>query len=257
MFINWAKLAIKRIRSTKMLQYHWQPLGIFWLKKTDRWCPMTSIGSVAQQCNCYYLEIIQGSLTLLLSTRVPFPIKSLALPADVSPRTIHFRVLDESPVSGPGRGLLSCNKWRLWWDSSSLQLTSWPLGVLRGQLVCQWTRPSGCNWDPFVPGLLLMQTIGQSAPIGKEQETLLTSLPFPLSFLFLISSASLRSIPFLSFIVPIFAWNVPLVLLQEGGPLLRPKSGLLSNTQKWIVQGDTYADKARYFIGKGHLDGEQ
>ena len=30
---------------------------------------------------------------------------------------------------------------------------------------------------------------------------------------FLISSASVRSIPFLSFIVPIFAWNVPLVSL--------------------------------------------
>ena len=30
-------------------------------------------------------------------------------------------------------------------------------------------------------------------------------------YLFLISSASVRSIPFLSFIVPIFAWNVPLV----------------------------------------------
>ena len=30
--------------------------------------------------------------------------------------------------------------------------------------------------------------------------------------LFLISSASVRSVPFLSFIVPIFAWNVPLVL---------------------------------------------
>ena len=31
--------------------------------------------------------------------------------------------------------------------------------------------------------------------------------------LFLISSASIRSIPFLSFIEPIFAWNVPLVSL--------------------------------------------
>ena len=30
-------------------------------------------------------------------------------------------------------------------------------------------------------------------------------------YLFLISSASVRSLPFLSFIVPIFAWNVPLV----------------------------------------------
>ena len=43
----------------------------------------------------------------------PFPIKSLALSAHVS-RIIHFRVLDKSPVSGPGRGPSSCNKWRLW-----------------------------------------------------------------------------------------------------------------------------------------------
>ena len=39
----------------------------------------------------------------------PFPIKSLALSAHVSPRTIHFRVLDKSPVLGPGRGPPSCN----------------------------------------------------------------------------------------------------------------------------------------------------
>ena len=44
----------------------------------------------------------------------PFPIKSLALSAHVSPQTIHFRVLDKSPVLGPGRGPPSCNKWRLW-----------------------------------------------------------------------------------------------------------------------------------------------
>ena len=40
----------------------------------------------------------------------PFPIKSLALSAHVSPWTIHFRVLDKSPVSGPGRGTPSCNR---------------------------------------------------------------------------------------------------------------------------------------------------
>ena len=40
----------------------------------------------------------------------PFPIKSLALSAHVSPRTIHFRVLDKSPVSGPGRGPPSCKQ---------------------------------------------------------------------------------------------------------------------------------------------------
>ena len=39
----------------------------------------------------------------------PFPINSLALSADVSPRTIHFWVLDKSPVSGPGRGPPSWN----------------------------------------------------------------------------------------------------------------------------------------------------
>ena len=39
----------------------------------------------------------------------PFPIKSLALSAHVSARTIHFQVLDKSPVSGPGRGPPSCN----------------------------------------------------------------------------------------------------------------------------------------------------
>ena len=38
----------------------------------------------------------------------PFPINSLALSAHVSPRTTHFRVLDKSPVLGPGRGPPSC-----------------------------------------------------------------------------------------------------------------------------------------------------
>ena len=38
-----------------------------------------------------------------------FPVQSLALSAHVSPWTIHFRVLDKSPVSGPGRGPPSCN----------------------------------------------------------------------------------------------------------------------------------------------------
>ena len=42
-------------------------------------------------------------------SRCPFPIKSLALSAHVSPRTIYFWVLDNSPVSGPGRGPPSCN----------------------------------------------------------------------------------------------------------------------------------------------------
>ena len=46
-------------------------------------------------------------------------------------------------------------------------------------------------------------------------------------------------------------------MLQEGEPIPGPKSGLLSNTQKWIVWGDTCADKERDFIGKGCVVREQ
>ena len=42
----------------------------------------------------------------------PFPIKSLALSARVSPLTILSQVLDKSPLLGLGRGLLSCNSWK-------------------------------------------------------------------------------------------------------------------------------------------------
>ena len=41
------------------------------------------------------------------------------------------------------------------------------------------------------------------------------------------------------------------MVLQERGPLPGSESGLLSNTRKWIVRGDTCADKARYLTGKG------
>ena len=46
-------------------------------------------------------------------------------------------------------------------------------------------------------------------------------------------------------------------ILQERGPVPRPKIGLLSNTRKWIVRGVTCADKARDFTGKGCLVREQ
>lgn len=44
---------------------------------------------------------------------------------------------------------------------------------------------------------------------------------------------------------------------QEGGPFLESESGFLSNTCKWIAQGDTYADRAKDFIGKGCSGREQ
>ena len=52
----------------------------------------------------------------------PFPIKSLALSADVSPRTIHVWVLDKSPVLGPGRDPPSCNRRRNWEDIYNCQV---------------------------------------------------------------------------------------------------------------------------------------
>ena len=49
-----------------------------------------------------------------------------------------------------------------------------------------------------------------------------------------------------------------MVLLQEDEPTLsRAQMRLLSNIRKWIVSGDTCADKARDFIGKGRLGREQ
>ena len=47
------------------------------------------------------------------------------------------------------------------------------------------------------------------------------------------------------------------MLLQEQGPLPGPKSGLFSNTQKWVVGEDTHADTAIDLIGKGHPGREQ
>ena len=52
-------------------------------------------------------------------------------------------------------------------------------------------------------------------------------------------------------------WMLVLVMLWEGGPFLGPESGLMYNTQKWIVQRDPRADKAGAFIGKECLGGEQ
>ena len=54
-----------------------------------------------------------------------------------------------------------------------------------------------------------------------------------------------------------FSGSSPFLVLQEEGPFPEPETKLLSNTCKWIVWGDTYADKARDFIGKGHPGGEQ
>ena len=53
-------------------------------------------------------------------------------------------------------------------------------------------------------------------------------------------------------------WFIHLTLLQEGGPFQGPKLGsCLTLRNELIVRGDTCVDKARDFIGKGHMGGEQ
>ena len=71
-------------------------------------------------------------------------------------------------------------------------------------------------------------------------------------------SLSYRRVSFYSFF-PSFSC---LLFLQnncckKGDPFQVPRVGRLSNTQKWIVQRDTQADKTRDFVEKGHLGGEQ
>jgi len=48
--------------------------------------------------------VLLGSLTLLLPTQAPLSNEASSLSAPVSLVTIHFRVLDRRPLSGPGRG---------------------------------------------------------------------------------------------------------------------------------------------------------
>ena len=63
------------------------------------------------------------------------------------------------------------------------------------------SRMSGSRWV-IIPSWLL-----------RSWRSFLYSFSVYSCYLFLISSASVRSIPFLSFIEPIFAWNVPLISL--------------------------------------------
>ena len=68
-----------------------------WLKTTQKQSHHHKTGN----CQPHDRAVLLDSLTLLLSAGHTFPIKSLALSAHVSLRTINFQMLDKSPVSGP------------------------------------------------------------------------------------------------------------------------------------------------------------
>ena len=134
-----------------------------WLAKDH---PETNLITIKPKTGSHVAEQFSWvPLSYCSPPRCPFPVKSLALSAHVSPWTIHFRVLDKSPVSGPGRGPPSCKKWWLVelffveTDILTAQGTQGPACLPMDQI----QRP---QLDPFVPSLLLTWTTGQSAPTG-------------------------------------------------------------------------------------------
>ena len=88
--------------------------------------------------------------------------------------------------------------------ASSFRIRNSSTGIPSSPLVCWFTshsRMSGSRWV-MIPSWL-----------SQSQHSFLYSSSVYSWHLFLISSASVWYIPFLSFIEPIFAWNVPLVSL--------------------------------------------
>ena len=98
---------------------------------------------------------------------------------------------------------LTASSFRIW--NSSAGIPSPPLALFVVMLpkahLTSHSRMSGSRW-----------VITPSWLSGSLRPFLYSSSVY-YCHLFLISSASVRSIPVLSFIKPIFAWNVPLVFL--------------------------------------------
>ena len=96
----------------------------------------------------------------------------------------------------------TASSYRIWNSSAGIPLP--PLALFAVMLpkahLTSHSKMSGSRWA-ITPLWLL-------GHYGLLYSSSMYSFP-----LFLISSASVRSIPFRSFIVPIFAWNVPLVSL--------------------------------------------
>ena len=120
------------------------------------------------------------------------------------------------------------------------------LGILQARIL-EW-MPCPPPGDPPNPGikptpLMSLHWQGGSLPLAPPGKPLLFNKT---------TLINLTNIIWCCIIIIIF-----LIVLQEGGHVPGPGSEFLSNTQKCIVQGDTCADKARGFIGKGRPDGEQ
>ena len=94
-------------RGIQRSSYSLQPSESEWLAKDN---PETNPITIKPKTASHVAELFSWvPLPCCSPPGCPFPIKSLALSAHVSPWTIHFRVLDKSPVPGPGRGPCPCN----------------------------------------------------------------------------------------------------------------------------------------------------
>ena len=95
---------------------------------------------------------------------------------------------------------------------------------------------NSCPWNQWCHLTISSSVI----PFSSCSQSLPASGSFPVSLLFALGGQSIGA-----------SASASVLLLQVGGPLPGPKTGLLSNTRKWIVQGDTCADHVRDFLGKG------
>ena len=91
--------------------------------------------------------------------------------------------------------------WNSWAGIPSPPLPMFVVMLPKAHLTLD-SRMSGSRW-----------VITPSWLSGSWRSFLYSYSGYSCRYLFLISSASVKSIPFLSFIVPVFAWNVPLVSL--------------------------------------------
>ena len=97
----------------------------------------------------------------------------------------------------------TASSFRIWNSSTGIPLPPLALFIMmlpKAYLILH-SRMSGSRWV-ITPSWL-----------SQSWRSFLYSSSVYSCYLFLISSASVRSIPFLSFIRPIFTWNIPLVSL--------------------------------------------
>ena len=120
----------------------------------------------------------------------------------------------------------TASSFRIW--NCSTRILSSPLALFIVRLpkayLTSHSRVSGCRW-----------VITPSWSSGLWRSFLYSSSVYS-CHLFLISSASVRSISFLFFVEPIFAWNVPLVSLILKRSLLFPNLLFSSISLHWSLR---------------------